>query len=921
MDRRYFLKTILAATSIGFASCRRQESKTAPAVYPDDLNLPGEAIDFASCFVWKNASYGILVRAREGKPYKIDGNPLHPVNSGSSSAQMQAALFDLWNPKRFFKPTISGLSADLQTASQNYEMLLNQAISENKKIYFILEENCSPTLFKLSAELNEINPNIKFINFDFFNSNNKIKVNKEFLNIENELVPNFSNLNLVISFADDFLGNSPHSLYCSKEFFKNETELITFESVLSQTGICSSKRICTNFNDYEEILKYIFTQLAKKIKLNETEQILLNNLVNQLSPNNNEVIAKYKSELDLLVNKILINFGKTVCFAGNSISNNSQVLCFLINYLISAYKENSIYSLKRRIPNYWNNAKLTQDFFNDAQKGSIGLVFFANLNIYSKLNNELKGVFNQIPKEKRVAISLYPNETTKQCSTVFPSNHFLESWGDGLSFEGTIAIQQRIVEKLNETSVQFEDLLLDTAKIIATEKFNKYESYYDYLKENWLSLSNNANTEEIISNGFFKIESNKEKNGNENLNAIITDSISKFNSEKLNIEKRNNEITFLAIPSPSVYDGSFSDNTFLKELKDPITGLCYSNALLMNRQTAQSYGLSDSAIAQISNETAKVELPVIILNSVADNFVYSHLGNKNLIPFFKLNPEKDAYYLFSNVKIRKAKEAKQGITRTAFTSEHQKLFITENKPAKKHIFSKNIEYKLHHWGMVVDLSKCNGCGACVIACQMENNVPCVGEEDVENGRSMNWLNIKRFESENKQNFVFLPMLCQHCEQAPCEKVCPVSAVTHSPEGINETTYNRCVGSRYCIANCPYKIRKFNFSDYHKNEDLFYKNIYNPEVTLRMRGIVEKCSFCIQRINAARYETKDKGSNEIKDGEVQTACEQACPNGAIIFGNLLNENSKIRKILDSKYTIRLLEEFNTLPSVFYLPKKV
>ncbi|HPI19581.1 MAG TPA: 4Fe-4S dicluster domain-containing protein [Candidatus Kapabacteria bacterium] len=921
MDRRYFLKTILAATSIGFASCRRQGSKIAPAVYPDDLNLPGEAIDFASCFVWKNASYGMLVRTREGKPYKIDGNPLHPVNSGSSSAQMQAALFDLWNPKRFFKPTISGIPADLQTASKYYEMLLNKAISENKKIYFILEENCSPTLFKLSTELNSVNPNIKFINFDFFNSNNKIKVNKEFLNIENELVPDFSNLNLIISFADDFLGNSPYSLYFSKEFFKNETELFTFESTLSQTGICSNKRICTNFNDYEEILKYIFTQLAKKVKLNEAEQSHLNNLINQLTPNNYQVIDRYKIELDLLINKILINFGKTVFLAGNSISYNSHLLCFLINYLISAYKENSIYSLERSIPNYWNNAKLSQEFFDDAKKGSIGLVILANSNIYSKLNNELKGVFNQIPKEKRVAISLYQNETTKQCSIVFPSNHLLESWGDGLSFEGTIAIQQRIVEKLNETSTQFEDLLLNTAKIIALEKYSNYESYYDYLKENWLALSNNTNTEEIISNGFFKIESNIEIKSNENLNFIITNAISKFNAEEQNSVRSKNEITFFAIPSPSVYDGSFSENTFLKELKDPITGLSYSNALVMNQQTALRYDLSDNAIAEISNATAKVELPVLIIKSVANNFVYSHLGNESLIPFFKLNPEKDSYCLFSNVKLRKVKEAWQETTRIAFTSEHQKLFLTENKPAKQHIFSKNIEYKLHHWGMVIDLSKCNGCGACVIACQMENNVPCVGEKDVENGRLMNWLNIKRFESENKQSNVFLPMLCQHCEQAPCEKVCPVSAVTHSPEGINETTYNRCVGSRYCIANCPYKIRKFNFSDYHKNENLTYKNIYNPEVTLRMRGIVEKCSFCVQRINAARYEAKDKGSNEIKDGEVKTACEQACPNAAIIFGNLLNENSKIRKILDSKYTIRLLEEFNTLPSVFYLPKKV
>ncbi len=236
----------------------------------------------------------------------------------------------------------------------------------------------------------------------------------------------------------------------------------------------------------------------------------------------------------------------------------------------------------------------------------------------------------------------------------------------------------------------------------------------------------------------------------------------------------------------------------------------------------------------------------------------------------------------------------------------------------------DVKYKGHRWGMTIDLSACTGCNACTIACQAENNIPVIGREQVANGRIMTWIRLDRYYSKPHQDkddveVNYMPMLCQHCENAPCENVCPVAATTHSPEGLNEMTYNRCVGTKYCANNCPYKVRRFNWLNYHKNERQPLDLVYNPDVTIRARGVIEKCSFCVQRINHAKYHAKDQGHSRVKDGDMVTACQQACPAGAIYFGDMNDTNSNVMKVRSTRENYKVLEEINVRPSIAYMYK--
>jgi molybdopterin-containing oxidoreductase family iron-sulfur binding subunit len=382
----------------------------------------------------------------------------------------------------------------------------------------------------------------------------------------------------------------------------------------------------------------------------------------------------------------------------------------------------------------------------------------------------------------------------------------------------------------------------------------------------------------------------------------------------------------------------------------------WGNVASINPETAKKYGLAEEDVINIKSEKGSIELPVHIQPGIADLVIITELGygrkdcgrisngiGSNAFVLFDWKSEA----LFAPVEIRKTGR-KEVIAKSQHydstdgrdilnkpgeqrTTNNEKATPSQALPqGRREISSKEQPslypgyiYKGHRWGMVIDLDLCTGCNACVTACQVENNIAVVGKEDAAKGRLLHWIRIDRYyESEGMTTKVmFEPMLCQHCEQAPCEPVCPVSASSHSPEGLNETTYNRCVGTRFCMANCPYKVRRFNFRDYSESTKQPLNYAYNPSVTVRMRGVVEKCTFCVQRINAAKYKAKDEGRNSLEDGEVRTACQQACPAGAIIFGDLNDPESMVSKLSKDKRAFRVLEELNTRPAVVYLAKKM
>ncbi|MCS6807582.1 MAG: 4Fe-4S dicluster domain-containing protein, partial [Bacteroidota bacterium] len=519
------------------------------------------------------------------------------------------------------------------------------------------------------------------------------------------------------------------------------------------------------------------------------------------------------------------------------------------------------------------------------------------------------------------------------------------------------------------------DLLMQLTKAIKADAFaelGEKASFVEYIRARWSELYKTRKSSlptfdafwaQVLRDGVLPpTEAAKAP-------SIVVNSavLSKLIAES-NVEK--SEYTALVTPSYAQYDGSLSNNSWFMELPDPVTKMTWDNAALVSLNTAkkllgekkalqiaaESPDYSDTVLVRLKSAYGAIELPIWVQPGMQDGVIATTTGfgrvgigevadNVGANAFALMSPEQTFGYIPVTVEIT------DKLYRVATTQKHSSLVgrklalettFAKIKAKDEHLFEKehvpgkrshsndelppsivpNFAYKGHRWGMTIDMSTCVGCGACITACQAENNTPVVGKQHVINAREMHWIRIDRYyDHSNLDNpkVVLQPMLCQHCENAPCENVCPVAATTHSPEGLNEMTYNRCVGTKYCANNCPYKVRRFNWLNWHKGKRTPLEFVHNPDVTVRMRGIMEKCSFCTQRIAEARQKAKDAGELYIPDGAFQTACQQACPSGAIVFGNTNNPESMVSKLRKSERGFLVLEELNVRPQITYLAK--
>jgi molybdopterin-containing oxidoreductase family iron-sulfur binding subunit len=565
-----------------------------------------------------------------------------------------------------------------------------------------------------------------------------------------------------------------------------------------------------------------------------------------------------------------------------------------------------------------------------------------------------------------VNFSAYHNETSKECSWHLPQSHFLESWGDSLTTDGVYSVQQPMIEPLHGGKSAIEILLL----ALAPESAKAQEEIRNTFKRRAGSLDFENGWRKLLHDGFSWIDINYNQTGFFNAKQLAA-------ADKLLVPEDDLEITFH--PSPAVYDGRFANLSWLQEMPDPMTRLTWDNAAIFSPATAEKLGVEHEEIVKLKFKGREIEIPAFIMPGQADGSVAVTLGygrtaagkvggseKDGVAPVgvntYKLRTSDAMYfgvgltveptgrmYRFASVAehfaIDKNSVAKKGaeeripeLVREMTVEEYRKLSNSNTEqtspPAplpkgegseeeNKSLWEEH-KYTGHRWGMTIDLSKCVGCGTCVVACMAENNVPVVGKERIFSNREMHWLRIDRYFHGDMANpqVVFQPVMCQQCEMAPCEGVCPVAATVHSKEGLNDMVYNRCVGTRYCANNCPYKVRRFNFFNYHKQyedpENETLKMASNPQVTVRMRGVMEKCSYCVQRIQAVKIAAKNE-KREIADGEIKTACQQACPAGAIIFGDLSDEKSEVSQSREDQRAYQLLGELNTKPRTVYLAR--
>lgn len=976
-SRRDFLKLMgfsLAAASL--AACEAPVRKAIPYVNkPVDIN-PSIPNYYASTFASGGDYASIVVKTREGRPIKIDGNDLSPITKGGTNAIIEASVLSLYDKQRLAGPHINGAAAEWSALDKDVKSKLAAAGT----VKIVTNTIISPSTEKALQQFASAFGGAEVITYDPV-SNFGITRAAE-LTYGSAILPtyHFDKANVIVSFGADFLGTWISPIEFAKQYAQGRkiskdkpvmSRHYQFESNLSLTGANA---------DYRTPIKASQSGLAVLA--------LYNAIAKQAGVATVAAAAVEVAHLDKAAKELWANRGKSIVVSGSN-DPNVQVVINAINDLL----ENNGATVDFSTPSYFrkgNDVAMNQ-FVTDLKDGKIGGVVFYNCNpVYDHVRGA--EIAEGIAKAKvSVATNTTMDETASLVQYVAPDHHFLESWNDFNPRKGEYSLSQPTISPLFSTRQAQESFL-----VWAGVETN----YYDFLQENWRSSLFSSQTEisnfqefwdRSLFNGVYSLASEpKAVSGSADV-ASAGAAIAKT-------YKANNEGTELVVYTKvGIGNGTFSNNPWLQEMSDPISKATWDNYLTVSQKWANDNGLKmvegATRKAKVTVGNKSIIVPVMVQPGQANGTVglalgygrtkagrvadgvgvnaYELLSSSNGFVNFAVTEGVSVELTADTYKIAQTQThqtymGREFVIQEATLSEYKddasagryKPQIYKEgefvKPSKISLW-KGHKYSQHHWGLAIDMNSCIGCGACTVACQVENNVSVVGKQEVLNRREMAWIRIDRYysspegASSNKElemaadnpEVTFQPMMCQHCNNAPCETVCPVAATTHSSEGLNQMTYNRCIGTRYCANNCPYKVRRFNWFKYHDNKqfaavnvaqnDDMGKMVLNPDVTVRSRGVIEKCSMCVQRIQAGKLTAKKEG-RKVQDGDINTACATACPTQAIVFGDMNDPNSKITQMLkieenttsaikevNEERAYHVLEEVNVSPNVWYFTK--
>ena len=927
--RRNFLKFcgFSFATAAIASSCENPVQKAIPYLNKPEEVTPGMANHYASTY-FDGAEYNsVVVKVRDGRPIKIEGNTLSPLTRGGSSARAQASVLSLYDDgARLKNPAKEGKSISWQNLDQEVVAKLSEISAAGETTVLLTGPVISPTTKKIIGEFKEIYPGTKHIVYEPVSYSGMLEAN--LANFGEAVVPfyHFDKAEVVVSFGADFLGTwiAPaefaHDYAQMRSLTKGENRLsyhAQFETGLTTTGAKADKRYAIKPSETAGLLKGLYNQLATLSGSSAIEGGTNHESLN-------EIAAKlWKSK------------GKSIVVCGSN-NKNEQMLVNAINELLQ----------NREITIDYTHPFLTKQAIDsemealvkEMNENKVSALILWNVNpVYDYYNS---AAFETGLKKLKLSISLNNviDETLALITYSAPDHHYLESWGDAEPVRGNYSLAQPAIRPLFTTR-QAQDSLL--------KWMGKEPDYYTYLTNFWqtdLLGGDKSAWTTCLQAGVYSSET-AAKTVSYN-SATMSEAIAALATPAA---KQGFEIELYQ--NLSMGNGQYTNNPWLMEMPDPISKVCWDNFAAISPSSAKEMGVITGNIVKVN----ELELPVLIQPGQADGTLSIALGyghtsfgkvangvGKNA---FKLSGFQSGSRQLTLSGIQPAIVA--GVYKLASTQMHHDMdgrpivretvlgkylekpdsgneLHAENEKKQVTLY-KQTEFKGHHWALAIDLNKCTGCSTCVIACQAENNVPVVGKQEVMNSRIMHWMRIDRYYNGDEKNpeTVFQPIMCQHCDNAPCENVCPVSATNHSSEGLNQMAYNRCVGTKYCINNCPYKVRRFNWFryatnekfDYHMNSDLG-RLVLNPDVTVRERGVVEKCSLCVQRIQEKKLLAKEE-NRTLADGEIKTACSQSCPSGAIVFGDLSDPESEASKLFKDPRNYHLLEELHTLPSVGYL----
>ncbi len=927
VGRRNFLKLMAASLALGgLAACTpTQSEKILPYVRAPEEIVPGKPLFFATATQLRGIATGVLAESHEGRPTKIEGNPDHPGSLGAADTFMQASVLDLWDPDRSQSVSNVGLvntwNAFLATLAVELEQ---QRVKNGAGLRILTETVSSPSLAsQLQALLAEF-PEAKWHQYEPVNRDQARQGAIIAFGEDVNPIYHFERAERVLALDADFMAAGPIGVRYARDFSDKRrvradqadmNRLYVVESTPSVTGSMADHRLPLRPS---RMLSFV-TALAAELGLDITPPPAdsLGNLPADWIP----AVAR-----DLQAHE-----GSSLVLTGDNQPPAVHALAHAINEALGNVGQTVIYTDPLEAQPVDQTESL-RELVDDMAAGQVDLLVIIEANPVYNAPADLNFAAQMQKVNLRVRMGLYEDETSALCQWHIPETHYLESWDDARAYDGTVTLVQPLIEPLyDDKSVhQLLAAMLDQPGL----------TDYDVVRDYWANQNPDSNFDQLwkqaLYNGFMEGTALPPKN-------VSVDMASVKQAVEPSQPETSLEIAFR--PDPSLWDGRFANNGWLQELPKPISKLTWDNPALISPATAERLGLSTEDVIEVERNGRTLGLPVWVMPGQADETItltlgygrtrVGRVGNEVGFNTYTLltsdhpwsiagvdaRPTGDQYRLAtaqSHYRMEGRELVRLG-TLEHYREEPDFAQHVVHEPPDISFFS-GYEYDSYAWGMVVDLNVCNGCNACVTACQAENNIPIVGKDEVLNSREMHWIRLDSyFEGElDNPRPLHQPVMCQHCEQAPCELVCPVNATVHDHEGLNVMVYNRCIGTRYCSNNCPYKVRRFNFLHYTGDGSESLKGQHNPNVTVRTRGVMEKCSYCVQRISTARIEAK-KENRQIRDGEVVTACQASCPTGAIVFGNINDPDSQVSQLKAQPQNYGILTELGTRPRTSYLAK--
>lgn len=930
-SRRTLLKLMAAGFGLaGLTACRRPVEKILPHAKGVENYVHGKPLHYATVYNVGGVASGLLVETNDGRPTKVEGNPKHPHSLGATSAQAQAAVLSLYDPDRAARVEKNGVRASWDDfASWAKSELANAGAGAGLRI--LSERSSSPTLAGLKAELLKKYPEAKWVEFDSVSFDNILAGSRIAFGQPLEPLHDFSKADVILSLDSDFLGLDARSILPVKQFSSRRrvekpedlmNRLYVAEANFSVTGATADHRLRVKASD----IGAFALALAKELNLSGAELKVLGG--------QQDSARKFISALakDLLANK-----GKSLVVAGPRQPAAVHALVALIN---QALGNNGV------TVNYLDPVTSPSDSLADAKalaaemnSGKVKTLVVLGGNPVYTMPADLRFAEAMKSVPSTVVLAAEANETWNAALWRLPEAHPFETWGDARALDGALSVQQPLIEPLHKgkSAIEVTAILLGLPEIKG----------HALVKKQWAvqGAEGEARWRKTLYEGFAEGSAFAPKTVSANIASVLA-------QIQAAIPQPQSGVEIVFYPGHSTWDGRYSNNAWLQEAPDPMTKLVWDNAALLSPATARKLSVKTGDLLLIRAGSLEAQVPALEQPGVADDSIAltlgygrSHCGRVGVGVGHRVETLRttSAFYV-APASISKAGGRYNLVT----TQEHHTMvepitgktrpIVREATLAEYREHPNVIKHQVHEpdlvtmfpdfnyskgyqWGMAIDLNACIGCNACLVACQAENNIPVVGKDQVERGREMHWIRMDRYftGSEEDPQAVMQPMACQQCEKAPCESVCPVAATVHSPEGLNDMAYNRCVGTRYCANNCPYKVRRFNFLNWNNDIPEVRKMVFNPDVTVRMRGVMEKCNYCVQRIQEKKIEAKADNRRQLKDGEVVTACQQVCPADAIVFGDINNQESRVFKMKQQRRDYTLLAELNTIPRTSYLAK--